>query len=142
MAASILPFPSPAGACSGSAAPPRGRPAPRRRYDFAQLCAFLALDRLDQRTQVDHLRKLAHQRGLPLPLNPRLRCQHIVAGPASIGRRSIWCALEIDAWLDGQRTPPGAAMAQSLRSVAAGPAAIRPDQRHDMLQRARQLGAG
>lgn len=109
-----------------------GAVARQRRYSFAQLVRLLALEALATRTQVDRLRKLHDQRGLPAPINPRVFDLQVQTGSAAIGRKSVWCALEIDAWLDVRGTPP---------SAAANPVPALPSVRADCAARARMAGA-
>jgi hypothetical protein len=112
--------------------PARRDGARRRQYRFAQVARMLFLDDLEPRAQVDRLRKLHDQRGLPLPQNPRVWQGRVQSGAAAIGARSTWCAMEFDAWLDSWRnpTPPPAAAA-----VPPAP----PTVRADCAARARQL---
>lgn len=130
MGAQVLHFPVQAPASP----PPAGLASvlrTRRRYRFADMVRLVGLEDFEPRTQVDHLRKLAAQCGLPLPRNPRVHGGKIMRGAAAIGQRSNWCALEIDAWLDGQHTPPP--------SAGALPAPAGPAVRAECRQRARLL---
>ncbi len=144
----VVPFPSPldpgAGLGDGGRAAPTfapliavtARPAfsPRREYAFRDLVDLLALRGMESRSQVETLRRLADQCGLPLPKNPRTHAGRVQHGPLAIGRRSIWCALQVDAWLDRQGSPPPVA-------AAAAPPLPAP-LRADLRSRARMLAGG
>lgn len=116
--------------------PRGGALSARREYDFADMVRLCRLHRYAQRTQIDHLRLLASQAGLPLPKNARIHAGQVQTGPARIGARSVWCALEVDAWLDDQRSPPPAG--GGALDVPPLPLADRDDLRH----RARMLAGG
>lgn len=109
MSADIIPF---AAFVPSNGVPIVGRSAPRTRtYGFAEVVTKLELGDADPRTQVKHLRAYAAQAGMPLPRNLRLFGQQVQRGPAAIGRKSVWCAMEFDAWLARGRTPPPVAAA-------------------------------
>lgn len=115
MAAQVLQFPNSPLAVSR---PYSGRVSvARRNYGFDDLVALLCLRPLAPRAQVQRLRLMASCAGLPLPRNPRVWGQQIVTGPDSICRASIWCALEIDAWIDMQGNPPPAAPASNPNRI-------------------------
>ena len=90
---------------------------------MVRLCG---LEDYELRTAIDHLRVYARQQGLPLPRNTRLHGGRVITGPDTIGARSVWDALLVDAWLD-RPVPPG--------SGAAVPAA-----KHPPLDAPRRLG--
>lgn len=81
---------------------------------MVRLCG---LEDYELRTAIDHLRAYARQQGLPLPRNTRLHAGRVITGPDTIGARSVWDALLVDAWLD-RPVPPGNGAA---RPVAANP---------------------
>ncbi|MFC0683202.1 hypothetical protein [Novosphingobium clariflavum] len=115
----------------------------RREYSFADVVRLLSLSG-EPRTQIGYLRDLAKQCGMPLPKNPRRFRGLLQAGADMIGSKSRWCALEFDAWLDSQRTPPpGVGLAPSHGAGAASPPAAAPAPiRVAMRDRARLLAAG
>lgn len=101
--------------------------APRREYSFAEVVRMLGMGALEQRTQVKQLRRLAVQGNLPLPKNPRFRAGILQSGEMRIGQRSVWCALEFDAWAAGQGNPPPAAAAAAVPPL---PRSLRATLRH------------
>lgn len=116
----------------------RNLPGLRRRYSFAQVAVLLSLDGT-QRTMIAYLRKLHSQCDMPLPINPRLHKGEVQSGALLIGTRSVWCAIEFDAWLDSRRSPPPAAPgAFGAPDVPPLPALVRDDMAH----RAAMLGMG
>jgi hypothetical protein len=85
----------------------RGRYA--RRYRFVDMVHALALESYSQRVQIDRLRALAKQSGLPTPLNHRVWQGRPIFGADAICIRSEWDAAEVEAWLhapDGPGLPP------------------------------------
>lgn len=102
MSAQILPFRAD---CDTPAepAPPRRL---RRLYRLSDMMKLCGLDDYEKRTAIDHLRLYARQQGLPLPRNTRLHAGRVITGPDTIGARSVWDALLVDAWLD-RPVPPG-----------------------------------
>jgi hypothetical protein len=149
LTAQVFDFPHPAlpgaraQAAAASASPASARLSgfrPRRFYRFADLVRMLALDdpAVTIRTQIEYLRRMHLQSGMPLPVNPRWWAGRLQHGAAMIGQRSKWCALEIDAWAEGERTPPGAPP-----SAAGAAPPFPPLARQDMAARAQLLaGAG
>lgn len=110
------------------------RPAGRRHYSFVDVCGLLTLVG-QQRTQIAFLRDLHTQCGMPEPTNPRRWGGSILRGPAAIDSRSVWCAMEFDAWLDSRRSPPPAAFGADVPPLP-------QHARQDMAQRARLLAGG
>lgn len=106
----------------------------RREYRFAHMVRLLKLHGTSQRTQIAHLRKLAQQRHLPLPKNPRIFGGVVQDGPNSIGGSSIWCALEVDAWFDA----PAARAPSQPSTTPPLPTAVRAG----MKQRAAMIAQG
>ncbi|KPH59168.1 hypothetical protein [Novosphingobium sp. ST904] len=154
MTAAIVPFPASSADRLASAniipmpaMPPRAVLRPianaRREYSFGEVSRLLSLAG-EPRTQIGYLRDLAKQCGMPLPKNPRRYRGHLQAGPSMIGSKSRWCALEFDAWLDGQRTPPpGVGIAPSQgAAVGERPLPAAAPTRTNLLNRARLLAAG
>lgn len=115
----------------------------RREYSFSDVARLLSLSG-EPRTQIGYLRDLAKQCGMPLPKNPRRFRGLLQAGADMIGSKSRWCALEFDAWLDSQRTPPpGVGLAPPHGAGAASaPASAPAPIRLAMRDRARLLAAG
>ena len=141
MSALILSFPDPLVASETIATEPRLRRcapfAARRRYTLTEMIRLCGLEAYERRTAIDHLRLYARQNGLPLPRNARKHGGRAITGPDSIGARSLWDALEVDAWLDNPQPPQGGAAA-SVRSHTVSPPVPAP--RHaDMADRARLL---
>lgn len=114
-----------------------GQPAsaPRERvFSFARVVVECGLVDCDPRTQVDTLRRMAREDGLPLPMNPRYWRGARQLGPASIGRKSTWDAA---AFLEWQARQSNQAAAPTAR-IAHAPTAA-PSLRAAMQARARQL---
>lgn len=131
--AELIEFPA-----SRAARPPLPACQPRRReYALGDMVELLALDDLEQRTVIDRLRKLADQSGLPLPKNTRQWAGRIMRGSKVICAASRWCALAVDAWLDGQGPHGGTAMPAT--GVAGVTAAAPGNIHHIMQHRARAL---
>lgn len=126
-------------------AAPRTAPRPmtnaRREYTFCEVSRLLALAG-ESRTQISYLRDLANQCGMPLPKNPRRFRGRLQTGPAMIGCKSRWCALEFDAWLDSQHTPPPGVGAMPPSGAVEQSPPLPAPVRADMRQRARLLAAG
>lgn len=105
MTAQLLQFPKAATPAAPSWQRPKGALAtPRRRYTFAEMVKLFQLVGTP-RTQVDYLRDMHTQQRLPLPVNPRRWKGVLQQGAATICRKSVWCAVAVDSWLDGA---PGA----------------------------------
>lgn len=111
-----------------------GIPRPRREYDFADMVRLLALHSLSVRTQIARLRLLAEQASLPLPKSVRVWSGRVVPGALAICQQSLWCALQVDAWVDMQGQPPPAA------SAMPPPRRLGAVDRDAMRQRAASLG--
>ena len=132
----ILAFPAPA---ADSSAPPR-RSAPaafafqggrRGTYALGDIARALGLLDYTTKTGIGKLRILARERGMPLPLNPRIVAGRVAEGPSAIHARSRWDASAFDAWLDG-RGP---------NAPAATPAAPRAERANDALRAAMRANA-
>ena len=153
MSAEVLAFPQPHAAppalatrASGKAetrqgsAPPTHAPfRSRRTYSLGDMVRLCGLEDYEQRTAIDHLRLYAAKSGLPLPRNVRRYAGNVIEGPATIGARSKWDAMLVDAWLD--RGPPPASPAMPIPEVGDIPPLPAP-RRVEMAQRARQIAAG
>lgn len=117
------------------AAPATRRQHFRREYTLADLIRLLKMQGTQRRTAIEKLRLLAEQCAMPLPKTPRIWRGRVQTGPAAIHARSVWCALEMDAWMDrGPAGTPDAVMPEPHRAAAVSPAT-----RHAMRDRALNL---
>lgn len=133
MSATVIPLPG--GHCAVPGTPPADSPRQaairsRRHYSFADVVRLLGIDG-QPRTQVDYLRDLHRQQGLPLPINPRRWRGVFQRGAAMISTRSKWCALEMDAWLEGHGNTPQGGAALDLPSA---PPSVHATLRHAALR--------
>lgn len=86
-------------------------PPPDREYSFAAMVQLFGLRSLSERAQVDTLRRMAENEGLPTPKNPRWRGGKAKRYHEAIGRKSVWNAQQVDDWR-AQRDHPGVTRAQ------------------------------
>jgi hypothetical protein len=141
MSAEVFAFPMPAPATARVAEGAPSNHAPfrvRRTYSLGDMVKLCGLDDYETRTAIEHLRLYASKSGLPLPRNVRRYAGQVIDGPLSIGARSKWDAMLVDAWLD--RGPPPVGGALALPEVGEIPP-LPVHRRADMAQRARQLAA-
>lgn len=95
----------------------------RRFMDFAELTGRLGLDLfVDRRTQIEKLRLLHDQAGMPPPHNPHSRSGRLLFGADAIHAGSLWERGRMLTWLDNPIGPDG-----DPGSTAADPAYIHPD---------------
>lgn len=117
-------------------AEPSARPQSfRREYSLKDMVRLLGMQSCERRTAIDKLRLLAEQCGMPLPKTPRIWRGRVQTGPAAIYAGSVWCALEMDAWMD--RGPAGTPDAGSAEARPAPP--VSTATRHAMRNRALNL---
>jgi hypothetical protein len=95
----------------------------RRFMDFAELTARLGLDLYaDRRTQIEKLRLLHDQAGMPPPHNPHSRAGRLLFGADAIHAGSLWERGRMLMWLDNPIGPDG-----DPGTAAAHPDYIHPD---------------
>lgn len=140
MSAQLIDFPVHAGV---SAAHVLAFPQPRRIpcgpvlrfYDLGQVARLVGLigSSVTRRRQIETIRRLVADAGLPAPHNHRWRKGKHCKGAAAVCAASVWDAAKVDAWFE-QPEPgaPGAA------SAAPAPA----DWREEMRARAASLAGG
>lgn len=113
--ADILSFPS-GGARASVPLPPAPLARPRglhgvqrRRFmDFGELTSRLGLDAyVDRRTQIEKLRLLHDQAGMPSPHNPHSRAGRLLFGADAIHAGSLWERGRMLTWLDNPIGPDG-----------------------------------